>query len=51
MVFSDSGKGTALDLSMSEAIGQSDAFLTFQEQVSSVAPIDRPVLILGERGT
>ncbi len=51
MVFSDSGKGTAQDLSMSEAIGQSDAFLTFQEQVSSVAPIDRPVLILGERGT
>ncbi|MCK5310842.1 MAG: phage shock protein operon transcriptional activator [Desulfobacteraceae bacterium] len=36
---------------MSEAIGQSEAFLEFQEQVSKVAPIDRPVLILGERGT
>ncbi|MEH0018417.1 MAG: phage shock protein operon transcriptional activator [Desulfobacter sp.] len=36
---------------MSEALGQSDAFLAFQEQISRVAPIDRPVLILGERGT
>jgi len=34
-----------------EALGQSDAFLEFQEQISNVAPIDRPVLILGERGT
>jgi psp operon transcriptional activator len=34
-----------------EALGQSEAFLTFQEQISRVAPIDRPVLILGERGT
>nr|WP_321496025.1 phage shock protein operon transcriptional activator [uncultured Desulfobacter sp.] len=36
---------------MSEALGQSEAFLNFQEQISRVAPIDRPVLILGERGT
>ncbi len=34
-----------------EALGQSEAFLAFQEQISRVAPIDRPVLILGERGT
>jgi psp operon transcriptional activator len=34
-----------------EAIGQSDAFLQFQEQLSRVARIDRPVLIIGERGT
>ncbi len=34
-----------------EALGQSDAFLLFQEQVSGVAPVDRPVLIIGERGT
>ena len=34
-----------------EAIGQSEKFLAFQEQLSKVAPIDRPVLILGERGT
>jgi len=36
---------------MPEALGQSDTFLEFQEQISKVAPIDRPVLILGERGT
>jgi len=36
---------------MSEALGQSETFLNFQEQISRVAPIDRPVLILGERGT
>ena len=36
---------------VSEALGQSEAFLAFQEQISRVAPIDRPVLILGERGT
>jgi len=34
-----------------EAIGQSEKFLAFQEKLSKVAPIDRPVLILGERGT
>ncbi|MCD4722115.1 MAG: phage shock protein operon transcriptional activator [Desulfobacula sp.] len=37
--------------SIPEALGQSDAFLEFQEQISRVAPIERPVLILGERGT
>ncbi len=34
-----------------DAIGQSEAFLAFQEQLSRVAPVDRPVLIVGERGT
>ncbi len=34
-----------------EAIGQSEAFLEFQERLSRVAPINRPVLLLGERGT
>jgi len=34
-----------------EAIGQSDAFLAFTEQLSRAATIDRPVLLLGERGT
>jgi psp operon transcriptional activator len=34
-----------------QALGQSDAFLHFQEQLSRVAPIERPVLIIGERGT
>jgi len=37
--------------SIPEAQGQSEAFLEFQEQISKVAPIERPVLILGERGT
>lgn len=34
-----------------EALGQSEAFLTFQERLSKVAKIQRPVLLLGERGT
>ncbi len=33
------------------ALGQSEAFLAFEERLSRVAPVDRPVLILGERGT
>lgn len=39
------------DVSMTEALGQSEIFIEFQEQISRVAPIERPVLILGERGT
>jgi psp operon transcriptional activator len=34
-----------------EALGQSEAFLEFQEMLSRVAPIQRPVLLIGERGT
>jgi len=34
-----------------EALGQSEPFLAFQERLSRVAPIDRPVLLMGERGT
>jgi psp operon transcriptional activator len=34
-----------------EAIGESEAFLDFQEQLSQVAEVDRPVLLIGERGT
>ncbi len=34
-----------------EAIGQSELFLDFQEQLSKVAPINRSVLLVGERGT
>jgi len=34
-----------------EALGQSEVFLDFQERLSRVAPVDRPVLLLGERGT
>lgn len=34
-----------------EAIGESEAFLAFQEKLSRVARVDRPLLIVGERGT
>jgi psp operon transcriptional activator len=36
---------------MLEAIGQSEVFLDFQERLSRVAPVNRPVLLIGERGT
>jgi len=32
-------------------IGQAPAFLDLMEQISRVAPLDRPVLVIGERGT
>ncbi len=34
-----------------EAIGQSETFLMFQESLSKVAIVNRPVLLMGERGT
>lgn len=34
-----------------EALGQSDAFLVFMEQVAAAARVDRPALLVGERGT
>lgn len=34
-----------------EALGISEAFLDFQQRLSAVAKIDRPVLLIGERGT
>jgi psp operon transcriptional activator len=37
--------------SSAEALGQSEPFLLFQEQLSQVAGVDRPVLLIGERGT
>ncbi len=39
------------NFSIPEALGQSEAFLEFQEKISMVAPVERPVLIIGERGT
>ncbi|MEJ2155834.1 MAG: phage shock protein operon transcriptional activator [Desulfobacteraceae bacterium] len=36
---------------VTEALGQAESFLEFQNNLSRVAPVDRPVLILGERGT
>jgi len=38
-------------MGLPEAIGQSETFLEFQERLSRVAPINRPVLLIGERGT
>lgn len=32
-------------------IGQANSFLAVLEQVSQIAPLDKPVLIIGERGT
>jgi len=51
MAFSSQGSREGGHVYLSEALGQSEAFIEFQEQISQVAPIDRPVLILGERGT
>ena len=42
---------TPLQARATEALGQSEAFLTFQERLSRAAQVDRPVLIIGERGT
>ncbi len=41
----------AVSVEIGEALGQSETFLMFQERLSRVAPINRPVLLLGERGT
>ncbi|MBN2685634.1 MAG: phage shock protein operon transcriptional activator [Pontiellaceae bacterium] len=37
--------------SMTEALGESEAFLDFQSRLAQVAPVERPVLLIGERGT
>ena len=50
-VSSRTSLSTAFNSRTHEALGQSETFLALQEQLSRVAPIDRPVLILGERGT
>jgi len=34
-----------------EALGESEVFLEFRERLSRVAQVDRPVLLIGERGT
>ncbi len=36
---------------MPEALGDSEVFLDFQDRLSRVAGVERPVLIIGERGT
>lgn len=42
---------TVSPVGMEEALGQSEPFLAFQERLSRVAPVNRPVLLIGERGT
>ncbi len=37
--------------STNEAFGRSDVFLDFQQQLARVAKVQRPVLLIGERGT
>ncbi len=51
MGISDTGQVGGSQMDLSQALGQSEAFIEFQEQISKVAPVDRSVLILGERGT
>jgi len=51
MILSGQSQERSRHLSIPDALGQSEAFLELQEQISKVAPIERPVLILGERGT
>ena len=41
----------ASPVGMAEALGQSEVFLEFQERLSRVALVNRPVLLIGERGT
>jgi psp operon transcriptional activator len=47
----DNGYGASGGGAKPDALGQSEAFLEFQERLSRVAKVDRPVLIVGERGT
>ena len=44
-------KESVFPSSRGEALGQSETFLDFQERLSRVAPVNRPVLLVGERGT
>ena len=44
-------RGVEKPVGMIEALGQSEAFLEFQERLSRLARVDRPLLLLGERGT
>lgn len=51
MVLKDYHSAAPAALKFNEALGQSESFLDFQQRLSQVAPIERPVLIVGERGT
>ncbi len=47
----DHSRPHAPESPVQEALGHSEIFLSFQERLSRVARVDRPVLVLGERGT
>lgn len=47
----NSGKIYHMDYNTNAEIGESEEYLSFQEAVSKVAKVDRPVLLIGERGT
>jgi len=38
-------------IAQEEPLGESDVFLDFQSRLSRAAPVERPVLLVGERGT
>jgi len=44
-------EGEGAGQGMPEALGEAESFLEFQSQLSRVAKVNRPVLIVGERGT
>ncbi|MFZ0451747.1 MAG: phage shock protein operon transcriptional activator [Desulfatiglandaceae bacterium] len=45
------GAKSAVTVGIEDALGSSDVFLEFQEMLSRAARVDRPVLLIGERGT
>jgi len=45
------GAESVVKAGVADALGSSDAFLEFQEKLSRAARVDRPVLLIGERGT
>lgn len=49
--FYDTPEERLAEAGVQEALGNSEPFLAFQEQLSRVARVNRPVLIIGERGT
>ncbi len=51
MIGSQSALGKGWPVGTTEALGQSELFLEFQERLSRVARVNRPVLLIGERGT
>jgi len=42
---------TDVQTRVNAALGASEAFLSFQERLAAVAKVDRPVMIVGERGS